>query len=541
MTASGDIDCVLIGYNDIDLSWVDEELKPLRNASGGYRHFRSNTVQIDGKRRHYTDLLNRSLTDATGVPHSLHVAKTPSLACCILKSFLAGMGLRSEIVNFFNSDRDRLADLLAQKPRAVAITTTVYTTARPVIEIVEFIREHNPDTKIIVGGPHIFNTCSDHDDDTQDFLLAEMGADIYVFDSQGELTLSRLLLALRSPNPDLSVVPNLVYTNDGVTFERTLRQVENNDLDQGVIDWSLFDRDYITPFAWMRTARSCAYSCAFCRYPALGGALVLNSLDLLEHQLRLLNSLGVKHVYFIDDTFNVPLPRFKDLCRMMIRNKFDITWTSYFRCSNADDETFDLIKAAGCVAVFAGIESGDQQVLKNMNKKALVRTYKHGLAMLAERDIMVYASFIVGFPGETRESVQNTIDFIQETAPTFYSAEAYFHDPKVPIQERAAEFKLRGSGYSWSHATMDWQEAQDHVERLHRTVDRSAFLPLYGVDVWSVPYFLANGVSRPQLLDFLRIAQQMVVRSFDDERPDYTRERAQLKDVFSNAVQPVLQ
>lgn len=530
-----DLDCILIGYNDIDLGWVDEELKPLQKASGGYRHFRSNTVVVDGKRRHYTDLLNRSLTEATGRPHALHVAKTPSLACCVLKSFLAGMGVRAEIVNFFNADRDRLADLLTQKPRAVAITTTVYTTARPVIEVVEFVREHCPDTTIVVGGPHIFNTCSDNDGDTRDFLLSEMGADIYVFDSQGELTLSRLMLALRSPSPDLSVVPNLFYSTDGgSTFEETPRQIENNDIDESIINWSLFERDYITPFAWMRTARSCAFSCAFCRYPALGGALVLNSIDLLEHQLRHLNEIGVKHIYFIDDTFNVPLPRFKDLCRMMIRNKFDITWTSYFRCSNADDETFDLIKQAGCVAVFAGIESGDQQVLKNMNKKALIRTYKHGLAMLAERDIMVYASFILGFPGETQESVQNTIDFIQETAPTFYSAEAYFHDPKVPIQERADEFELRGSGYSWSHATMDWQEAQDHVERLHRTVDRSAFLPLYGVDVWSVPYFLANGVSRPQLLDFLRTAQQMVVRSFDEERPDYTNEKARLRSVFAH-------
>lgn len=533
---TGDLDCILIGYNDIDLGWVDDELKPLRKASGGYRHFRANTVVVDGQRIHYTGLLNRTLAEATGRDHALHVAQTPSLACCILKSFLAGNGLHAEIVNFFNADGGRLLDLLAQKPRAVAITTTVYTTARPVIEIVELVRRHNPDTKIIVGGPHIFNTCSDHDEETQDFLLQEMGGDIYVFDSQGELTLSRLLHALRSPKPDLSVVPNLVYTNDGLTFERTPRQIENNDIDATVIDWNLFDRDYITPFAWMRTARSCAFSCAFCRYPALGGALVLNGVDRIEQQLRHLDSIGVKHVYFIDDTFNVPLPRFKDLCRMMIRNKFDITWTSYFRCSNADDETFDLIKQAGCVAVFAGIESGDQQVLKNMNKKALVRTYKHGLAMLAERDIMVYASFILGFPGETAESVQNTIDFIQETAPTFYSAEAYFHDPKVPIQERAEEFGLRGSGYSWSHATMDWQDAQDHVERLHRTVDRSAFLPLYGVDVWSVPYFLAKGISRPQLLDFLRIAQKMVVRSFDEDRPDYTKERAMLKNVFSAPV-----
>src|SRR3981081_97589 len=114
MKASRDLDCILIGYNDIDLSWVDEELKPLQKASGGYRHFRSNTIVFDGKRRDYTDLLNHALTDATDRPHSLHVAKTPSLPCLVLKSFLAGTGLNAEIVNFFNADSDRLIDLLAQ-------------------------------------------------------------------------------------------------------------------------------------------------------------------------------------------------------------------------------------------------------------------------------------------------------------------------------------------------------------------------------------------------------------------------------------------
>ncbi len=532
MRASSGLDCILIGYNDIDLGWVDEELRPLQHVSGGYRHFRSNTVVVDGKRRHLTDLLNRSLTAATGRESALHVARTPSLPCLILKSFLAARGLETEIVNFFNHDKERLAELLAMNPRAVAITTTVYTTPRPVIEIVEFVRATNPDVRIVVGGPHIYNTCSDNDLDTQDYLLGEMGADIYVFDSQGELTLSRLLHELREPNPDLAKIPNVIFTEDGFTFERGPRQIESNDLESGVINWHLFDKDYVTPYAWMRTARSCAFSCAFCRYPALGGALTLNSIEVLEDQFRTLCELGVKHVYFIDDTFNVPLPRFKSLMRMIIDNRFDFEWTSYFRCANADEETFDLIKEAGCVAVFAGIESGDQQILKNMNKKARVDAYKSGLKALADRDIMVYASFILGFPGETKETVQNTLEFIDETAPTFYSAEAYFHDPKVPIEERAAEFGLEGSAYSWKHSTMDWQEAQDHVETIHRQITKSAFLPLYGVDVWSVPYFMGNGVSREQLVDFLNVSQKMIVRSFDEPQPDYSQEKTELAAIF---------
>jgi p-methyltransferase len=526
------IDAVIVGYNDTDLSWVDQELKPLQNVSGAYRHFRANTVFAKGRRRHFTDLLNCALEEATGKPHALHVARTPSLACCILKSFLAARGLTAEIVNFFNHDRDRLIELLEQSPRIVAITTTVYTTPRPVREVVEFIREHDPDVRIVVGGPHIFNTCSDQDEDTQDFLFQDMGADIYVFDSQGENTLARLLLELRNPDGDLARVPNLIYTEDGRTFARTERQPENNDLDANVIDWNIFDPDYISPFVWMRTARSCAFACAFCRYPALGGPLTLNNIEVLRQQFRTLKDRGVEFIYFIDDTFNVPLRRFKSLCKMMIEEKFNFRWASYFRCANADEETFDLIKEAGCVAVFAGIESGDQQILRNMNKSAQVASYKRGLRMLAERDIMVYASFIIGYPGETAASVQNTLEFIEETAPTFYSAETYFHDRKVPVQERAAEFNLQGSAYGWTHNTMTWREATEHVDHLHRTIKNSVLLPLYGVDMWSVPYFLANGVSRQQLTQFLRIAQDMVIRAFDEDQPSYDREWQRLRAVF---------
>src|SRR3954463_7883782 len=99
-----EIDCILIGYNDTDLNWIDDELKPLQSFSGAYRHFRANTVFTKGRWRHFTDLLNCALEEATGRQHSLHVARTPSLACCILKSFLAARGLNAEIVNFFNHD-----------------------------------------------------------------------------------------------------------------------------------------------------------------------------------------------------------------------------------------------------------------------------------------------------------------------------------------------------------------------------------------------------------------------------------------------------
>jgi radical SAM PhpK family P-methyltransferase len=525
------LDCVVVGYNDVDLGFVDTKIKPTRDRLGTYSYFEAQTVVLDGKRLHFTDLLNTA-RKAAGKQDYIHVAQTPNLACCIIKSFLESRGLSVGIVNFFNRDKDLFRAMLEDSPRAVAVSTTVYTDQRPIVEIVQFIRSVNPDVKIIVGGPHIYNVCADYDEATQDFLFSEVGADVYVHDSQGELTLSRAVTALRDGD-DLSKVPNLNYTSDGgATFQRTAREAETNDLNANVIDWSLFDDSYLQPSVWMRTARSCAFHCAFCRYPSLGGPLVLNDMDVLQAQFRTLADRGVEFIYFIDDTFNVPLPRFKKLCKMMIENKFGFRWASYFRCGNADNETFDLMREAGCTAVFAGVESGAQSVLNNMLKAAKVEMMQRGIENLEKRGVLVYASCIIGFPGETHDTVTETINFIDHVKPSFYSAEFYFHDPKAPAQERAEEFGLTGNRFNWKHSTMDWRQAAQEVHRVHASIQNSEFLPLYGADMWSIPHFLHNGISVDQLKQYLRLARSMVVRGFDTDTPDHSADFQRMVQVF---------
>src|ERR1035437_10822920 len=136
----------------------------------------------------------------------------PNLAVAYLKSYLTRQGLDVEIVNFFNTGKDRLAALLRDGPRAVAITTTLYVESDPIVEIVRFIREHNAETTVIAGRPYILNICSSPRFLAQELLLRGIGADIYVHEAQGEATLARLLHALREPRgPDLRSIPNLIY------------------------------------------------------------------------------------------------------------------------------------------------------------------------------------------------------------------------------------------------------------------------------------------------------------------------------------------
>ena len=88
---------------------------------------------------------------------------------------------------------------------------------------------------------------------------------------------------------------------------------------------------------------------------------------------------NIQNVVFIDDTFNVPLPRFKDICRLMIRKNYRFNWFSYFRCSNSDEEAIDLMARSGCKGVFLGIESGSPHILQAMNKAATIEKYADGI------------------------------------------------------------------------------------------------------------------------------------------------------------------
>lgn len=534
------LDCIVIGYNDLDFQTVVAEARATRGQSPVYNELQRSSARFGGRRLPYMSILNEAIARATGRSPNLNVCNLPCLGVAYLTSFLKKRGFEVEPVNFYSGEREKLEALLATEPRSVAITTTFYVDNAPIIEICKMVREKSPRTCVIVGGPHVFNICSSVDAKTADYVFRWIGGDIYVFDSQGEETLAKILGALRQSDPPaLDEIPSLFHAIDGGSFRATARVIEDNDMDANVVDWSNFPQRIYTPTVQMRTARSCAFECAFCRYPAVAGALVLNSVEVLEREFHKLRDAGVRNIVFIDDTFNVPLPRFKKLCRMMIRNRFDFHWYSYFRCSNADAEAFDLLAESGCKGAFLGIESGDQTVLDAMNKSAKLDRYQQGIKKLKERGVTTYASFIVGYPTETAETIGNTIDFIEEAAPDFYSAGVWYFDDKTPVAEMRERFSLKGVGFNWRHATMDWREAVEQANRIYKSVTGPTIMPTYMFDFWSIPYLVGQGVDVEQIRKFCRIVQQDLVRGLDDEIA-HTDLETKLDEFFRNGGTPAI-
>jgi len=498
---SKQIDCVVIGYNETPFAEYEALLRGYGADSEAYRDLRFSFVNINDQNMNYIGLLNHVLKLANGGERKgedeLKSCDIPNLAAVYLTHYLRMRGYEASYINLFQFEKDALAEYLESDPLCVAITTTFYLLNLPVNEMVGFIRERNPQTKIVVGGPLIANHLRNYDEEELTVALEDIGADIYVNESQGERTLTLIINALKNGG-DLSKVPNIIYRQDG-KLKGTPKLPEINSLDENFINWQTFAGEQLGQTVQTRTARSCAFSCSFCNYPERAGKLTLASLETVEKELDSLKRLGyIKNLVFIDDTFNVPLPRFKELCRLMIEKDYQFNWFSYFRCSNSDEEAIDLLARSGCKGVFLGIESGSPTILKNMNKAATVEKYQRGMELLRQYGVLTFASFIMGFPGETEETFRESVDFIKTTKPDYYRAQLWYCEPGTPVERQREKYGIEGEGFVWSHATMESMEAMDHIDRAFLEIKESTWLPQWSFDFWTIPYLLGKGYSLEQ-------------------------------------------
>jgi hypothetical protein len=157
-----------------------------------------------------------------------------------------------------------------------------------------------------------------------------------------------------------------------------------------------------------------------------------------------------------------------------------------------------------------------------------------GLARFNERGITTFASIILGFPGETEESVRRTIDFLNETAPTFWRVQAWWANPRSPIFVSREVHRIEGQSYTWRHRSMDSQQAAALCDCMFDAVTASTWLPLYDFDFWSLPYMAGKYISHEQVRLMLDRLQRLISER-DKTDPDQSR-LATLYDEVRTAV-----
>jgi radical SAM PhpK family P-methyltransferase len=498
-------DCLLVGYNDSIFTDSLQIVRAMGKGSGAYRDLNLAFVEMAGKPYRCMDLLNYFLGTASP-PASKQFDNSDFISSAIfyLRSYLHRRGFNVDYVNLVHREKEQFAAKLETGfPRAIAITTTFYVSPYPVREIVKFIRSKGFAGPIIIGGPYIANQSKMYDQSNLATLLDYLGGDIYINSSEGEATLAKVLGALQS-GADLSTVPNLAIRRTN-GFDFTAVSPEKNELADEPVNYALFEPQAIGQFVSLRSAKSCPFACAFCGFPQRAGKYTYVDVEELGRHLDSIAELNsVTTLTFIDDTFNVPKNRFRDILRLMIERNYGFRWNCFYRADCGDDATIELMAEAGCEGVFLGVESGSDAMLKKMNKTARRADYVDAIKKFRSVSVSTYVSLLVGFPGETLDTIQQTVDLLETTAPNYYRANLLYLDPITAAWKNRETLGLSGEGFSWKHATMDSSLASEIIDWMFGSIRNSVWLPQHGFEQWAIFYLQRHGFSEQRVNCFIR-------------------------------------
>lgn len=496
------IDCLFIGHNEMNFREYLDIISSMGKKSGAYRDLNLNFIGFENSPSSISDVYNYFMA-ASGLQDNLDkplsTENTFSTTIPYLGTYLSRRGYSFDYVMSFQDNKAELAEMLHQNDYlTIAIPTTLYISVFPILEIIQFIRQYSQKSKIVLGGPFVATQVRTQAAESIQYLFSSIDADVYINSSQGEATLINIISTIKN-NTSLCNVNNIIYREKNA-YNATHLVAENNVLDENTIDWSLF-ADRIGGIAATRTSISCPFSCSYCGFPQHAGKYQTASVEAIERELNSLAEIGrVKCINFIDDTFNIPPKRFKELMKLMIKNKYEFKWNCNFRCQFADREMVELMKESGCEGAFLGIESGSQKILNNMNKNATIEQYQRGISLLKEYKILTYGSFIVGFPGETYDSIQETKNFIEEYKPDFFRTQLWYCDPFTPIWKEKDKYQIKNSQFEWSHETMDAHTAADWVDDIFLSIKNSIWIPQYNFEFFGI----FNLMQRNRSIDWIK-------------------------------------
>jgi len=339
----------------------------------------------------------------------------PPLGIAYIASVLETDGIEVKIIDAPAVEMDYESiqkEVDIYSPDVVAITS-VTPTLPSALKVAQMSREACPGALIVLGGYHPTFTYQE--------LLKNDFIDLVVR-GEGEYTMLDLVQTLRSGR-DLRNVKGIA-TEDFTTPERPV--IDDLDTLPFPARHLLPMKDYKImnmklPIGTLISGRGCPYQCSFCASSAMHGQkLRLRSsgsvVDEMEH---LVNDHKAEMLAFMDDTFCLNKKRINDICDDIRERKFDNYWGCTARVDTISEELLKKMKDAGCITLFLGVESADQQNLNQLNKNITISKIKKTFELTKKLGVRTIASVVLGMPGDTHKSIENTIKFVKKLEPNY--------------------------------------------------------------------------------------------------------------------------
>lgn len=380
----------------------------------------------------------------------------PPLGLAYLAASLEKEGLAVQILDA-NAEFltiEETANKIASNDAEYVGITAVTVTIQIVYSLSKAIKERC-NKKIIVGGPHVTFL--------PERTLKECSAIDIIIRGEGENTIIELLksknlekitgITYRSmddkiiSNPDRPLIENI----DEIPFPaRHLLPVDTYRPN------IYFNKGYKgRKYARIITSRGCPNRCVFCSSAHFWKKLRLRSPENVISEIEsLVTNYDIKHLDFLDDTMTLSRERIKKICTLMKERGLDIDWTCYARVNNITEDIISLMKESGCFGIAFGVESGNQEVLNRIQKNITLEQVRKAIKVTKNAGIKTMCDFMIGLPGDTVETIDQTINFAIELNPdlAFFSITTPF--PGTALFNEAMSRGWINENYSWDEMTL---------------------------------------------------------------------------------------
>ncbi len=219
------------------------------------------------------------------------------------------------------------------------------------------------------------------------------------------------------------------------------------------------------PFTFIVPSRGCTAGCTYCiKHVSYQYSVRLRSPKLIMEELWKLKELGLNYIHMYADLFTVSRDQVMELCQLMIDEKININWMSNSRVDYVDEEMLQMMAKAGNFMIAWGLESANEQILKDARKGADPAKARRALTWAKNAGIMNWGYFIIGLPGETEQTIRQTIDYAKALPldiALFHVAAPY---PGTPFFFKVVENKWFRPDTRWEQVDMDKGTVLDYPE-----------------------------------------------------------------------------
>lgn len=363
-------------------------------------------------------------------------ANYPPLGLMYIQSYLKSKGYTNVKLHDFRGTGDRKAERIIREYGPDIVGISCLTSYRMnSIRLAEITKKVNPKTTVVLGGIHATLMY-------KQILENFPAVDILVL-GEGEITFYELTKTIEE-NSDISKVASIAYrdSRNEIVVNSSREMIRNLD----DIPFPCYDDVTAEDYPGHETyqgnivsSRGCTFSCQFCstsrfwgrRWRARSAKNVVDEIEwLIENQ-------GIKGFFFWDDIFSIDKKRVIEICKEIINRKLGIQWGMETRADCVSKEMFEWIKKAGCEKVKIGVESGSDTILRNINKGVSIDENRKALSWAKEVGFKVNLLLMVGNPGETWGTIDESKRLIHETEPDNITISILYIYPGTPIYEIA--------------------------------------------------------------------------------------------------------